>query len=56
MKKGQAIEAVGKAVLLTTNGTPNVDTITPITGFTSCDKLFRITAFVLRFVKSRPGY
>ena len=37
MKKGQAIEAVGKAVLLTTNGTPNVDTITPITGFTSCD-------------------
>ena len=52
MKKGQAIEAVGEAVLLTTNGMPNMDTIIPITDFSSCDKLFRITALVLRFVKN----
>ena len=51
MKKGQAIEAVGEAVLLTTNGMPNMDTIIPITDFSSCDKLFRITTLVLRFVK-----
>ena len=52
MKKGQAIEAVGEAVLLTTNGIPNMDTIIPITDFSSCDKLFRITALVLPFVKN----
>ncbi|XP_073232039.1 uncharacterized protein [Porites lutea] len=52
MKKGQAIEAVGEAVLLTTNGMPNMDTVIPITDFSSCDKLFRITALVLRFVKN----
>ena len=52
MKKGQAIEAVGEAVLLTTNGRPNMNTIIPITDFSSCDKLFRITALVLRFVKN----
>ena len=52
MKKGQAIEAVGEAVLLTTNGMPNMDTIIPITDFSSCDKLFRITALMLRFVKN----
>ena len=52
MKKGQAIEAVGEAVLLTTNGIPNMDTIIPITDFSSCNKLFRITALVLRFVKN----
>ena len=52
MKKGHAIEAVGEAVLLTTNGMPNMDTIIPITDFSSCDKLFRITTLVLRFVKN----
>ena len=52
MKKGQAIEAVGEAVLLTTNGMPNMDTIILITDFSSCDKLFRITTLVLRFVKN----
>ena len=52
MKKGQAIEAVGEAVLLTTNGIPNMDTIIPISDFSSCDKLFRITALVLPFVKN----
>ena len=52
MKKGQAIEAVREAVLLTTNGIPNMDTIIPITDFSSCDKLFRITALVLPFVKN----
>ena len=34
------------------NGMPNMDTIIPITDFSSCDKLFRITALVLRFVKN----
>ena len=52
MKKGQAIEAVGEAVLLTTNGMPNMDTIIPIADFSSGDKLFRITALVMRFVKN----
>ena len=52
MRKGQAIEAVGEAVLLTTNGIPNMDTIIPITDFSSCNKLFRMTALVLRFVKN----
>ena len=52
MKKGQAIEAVGEAVLLTTNGMPNMDTIIPITDFSSCVKLFCITALVLHFVKN----
>lgn len=47
-KKGHAIEAV----LLTTNGMPNMDSIILITDFTSCDKLFRITALVFRFVKN----
>ena len=51
MNKGQAIEAVGKSVLLSTNGMPSMDTIILITDFSSCDKLFRITALVLRFVK-----
>ena len=31
---------------------PNIDTIIPITDFSSYDKLFRITALVLRFVKN----
>ena len=52
MKKGQAIEAVGEAVLLATNGTPNMDTFIPITYFTPRDMLFRITALVLRFVRN----
>ena len=52
MKKGQAIEAVGEAVLLTTNGMPNMDAIIPITDFSSCDMLFCITTLVLRFVKN----
>ena len=51
MNKGQAIEAVGKSVLLSTNGMPSMDTIILITDFNSCDKLFRITALVLHFVK-----
>ena len=29
-----------------------MDTIIPITDFSSCDRLFRITALVLRFVKN----
>ena len=52
MKKGHAIETVGEAVLLTSNGMPNMDTIILITDFSSCDKLFRITALVFRFVKN----
>ena len=53
MKKGQVIEAVVEAVLLTTNGMPNVNTIISITDFSSCDKLFCITALVLRFATRR---
>ena len=34
-KKGQAIEEVGKALLVTTNGMPNMDTIILITDFSS---------------------
>ena len=40
MKKGQAIEAVGEAVLLTTNGMPNMDTIIRIKDVTSHAKTY----------------
>lgn len=52
MKKGQAIEAVGDAVFLTTNAAPNMDTVIPMIDFSSCDRLFRITALVLPFAKN----
>ena len=48
MKKGQAIEVVGKAVLVTTNGMPDMDTIILLTDFSFWDKLFRIPVLVLR--------
>ena len=44
------MEATEEPVLLASTGRPDLEACIPITDFSCCDKLFRITALVLRFV------
>ena len=52
LKKAQALEATEETVLLASTGRPDLEACIPITDFSCCDKLFRITALVLRFVRN----
>ena len=60
LKKGQAIEAVGEAVLLTTNGTPSMDTSNSNYRFHllwQAVSYYNLgVALCEKFVKSRPSY
>ena len=52
LKKAQALEATEETVLLASTGRPDLEACIPITDFSCSDKLFRITALVLRFVRN----
>ena len=50
-KKGAAKEIISETVLLTACK-PDLESCIPITNFSCCDKLFRVTALVQRFVRN----
>ena len=60
LKKGQAIEAVGEAVLLTKNGTPSMDTFNSNYRFHLLRQAVSYyslgVALCEKFLKSRPSY
>ena len=51
LKKGQAVEASNETVLLVSTGRLELEACIPIAKFSCCDKLFRVTALVFRFVR-----
>ena len=52
LKKAQALEATEETVLLASTGRRDLEACILITDISCCDKLFRITALVLRFVRN----
>lgn len=52
LKKGAAEKAYDVSLLLTTDSRPDLEACIPVTNFSSCDTLFRVTALVLRFVRN----
>lgn len=52
LKKGAAKKAIDVSALLATDSRPDLEACIPVTNFSCCDKLFRVTSLVLRFVRN----
>ena len=52
LKKGAAKKAIDVSALLATDSRPDLEACIPVTNFSCCDKLFRVTSLALRFVRN----